>query len=157
MKKSHPYMPMAWRWDGVEQAGNKSLVNVIDKEEEFTFRPYVELLEGLLDLVSSPSATKRSLPQRDTMDHLAIAMAIVVAPTLLPSKTKSSEDVALYSPLRVLRQLGYDLGAIMILGDTRNSLPSTAEARFIWDIDDSILARHSKLFWHVVRRVSMSP
>lgn len=40
LKKSHPYIPRAWS----EQLGNKSLANVMDKEEEFTFHPYVYTL-----------------------------------------------------------------------------------------------------------------
>lgn len=35
-KKSHPYMPRARRWASVNRARNKSMVNVIDKED-FTF------------------------------------------------------------------------------------------------------------------------
>lgn len=37
-KKRHPYMPKAWWWAVVNQATNKSLVSLIDVEEEFTFR-----------------------------------------------------------------------------------------------------------------------
>lgn len=37
-------------------------------------------------------------------------MMAVVSQTLLPSKTASDGDVALYSPKRVMRQLGYDQG-----------------------------------------------
>lgn len=31
-KKSHLYMPRAWRWAGVKQGGNNLLVSVIDEE-----------------------------------------------------------------------------------------------------------------------------
>lgn len=34
-----PYKLRAWRWAWVEQATNKTLLTVMDAEEEFTFRP----------------------------------------------------------------------------------------------------------------------
>lgn len=41
LRKSHSYTPRAWRWSRVKKAENKSLANVIDKEEEFAFSPYI--------------------------------------------------------------------------------------------------------------------
>lgn len=58
-----------------------------------------------------------------------------MAPPLLPSKTEWGKDMALYSPHRVMRQLGYYQGAVTIsgsLGPLRHpwqSLGSSAKER----------------------------
>lgn len=41
LRKSHPYIPRHWS----EQLENKSLANVMNMEEEFTFHPYVYTLQ----------------------------------------------------------------------------------------------------------------
>lgn len=53
------------------------------------------------------------------MEPLAIVMVAVVTPTMLPFKLESVEGAILDSPQTVLRQLGYDEGAMTILGDSR--------------------------------------
>lgn len=84
---------------GLKQAGNKSLVNVINKQEEFTFCPHVNTPQGTspfsLFAESNQEFTRSCL---DMFDHLALAMTVVVALTLLPSKTKSDEGVTFYNP-----------------------------------------------------------
>lgn len=84
-KKSHPYMPRTWRWVGLKQVGKKSLV------KSSIFAQMSILLVGLLHLVYLPSATRRLLSHRDILDHLAIAIATIIAPILLPSKTEFDE------------------------------------------------------------------
>lgn len=59
-KKSYSYIPRAWRWAGVKQAGNKSLVNVIHKEEEFSFRSNFFTPRGTSPLSLFRSTTRRS-------------------------------------------------------------------------------------------------
>lgn len=80
------------------QAWNKSLVNVIDKEE-FTFRPYVYTPRGTSQLTLFVECIKEiPLSRRDSLDHLTIAMAAVVAPTLLSSKMEPDDGLGLYIP-----------------------------------------------------------
>lgn len=108
----------------MKQAANKSLVHVINRKEEFTFRPYVY----------TPLVPQEVLLScRDTVDHLALAMAVVVAPTPLPSKMKYGEGFALYSPQRVLRQLRMIEGGINYRGLWELFSP-IAEAQFIGDV-----------------------
>lgn len=45
-KKSQPYIPRAWKWTRVKRAGNKSLANMIDEEEEFILRMYIYTPQG---------------------------------------------------------------------------------------------------------------
>lgn len=55
----------------------------------------------------------------------------ILAPNLLPLKTELDKDVATYNPERVMRQLGYDQGAIRISTDTGTLDAFVGEARFI--------------------------
>lgn len=64
----------------MKQSRNKFLADVIDKEEEFKFRPYIYTPRGTSPL--SPFAErnqKYALSRKDTL-YLALAMAVVVAP-----------------------------------------------------------------------------
>lgn len=60
-KKSHPIMPRAWQWSKVKQTLNQTLVNVIDREEEFNFRPYIHTPLVLFRSHSIGNTTKTSL------------------------------------------------------------------------------------------------
>lgn len=53
---------------------------------------------------------------------------IILALALLPFKSKTMEGTISYNPQRVLRQLGYDQGAIMITTEMGNSNTSNAES-----------------------------
>lgn len=105
------------------------------------------LLKGQFHSRSSPSITRNALSQWHTLEHLAIAMAAVVVPTMLPFKLEPDEGTTLHNHQRVLRQLLYDQGAVTILGDSKNRLancsgwqkPTVVEARFIGNGKDSIL------------------
>lgn len=130
---------------GVKQAGSKSLVKVIDEEEEFKFcctslhsRYYSSQPLGLhnQEIIQSP---------RDALSLQALAMMGIVAPTQLPSKTELGEDVALYSPQRVMRHLGCDEGTMMVSRIFGSSKAPVAEARFIGE-GKNILASFDKLF-----------
>lgn len=99
LRKSHPYIPRAWRWAKVIQAGNKSFTNVNDEDKEFTFRPYAHTPQGtsilcLFDLHNQ----EVMLSHRYALTSLVMMMREVVGSTLLPYKTESDEDVDLYSP-----------------------------------------------------------
>lgn len=59
-RKSAPSIPRAWRWTMLKQAGNKSLVKVIYKEEEFNFCSYILLLKELAHLFCSTCIIRRT-------------------------------------------------------------------------------------------------
>lgn len=101
LKKSHHYIPcVSWRWARVKQAKDKTLVNVINEEEELTFHTLRgNSPHGLFNQHNQEIA----LSLRDTLVLLAMAMALMVPSTLLPSKIESSKGMALYSPPRVMR------------------------------------------------------
>lgn len=52
-----------------------------------------------------------------------------------------------------MRELGYDQGAVRILGDTGTSDALVVEARFIGVGRDQILAGLDKLFWPPLGRI----
>lgn len=58
-KKSHPYIPRAWRWAGVKQATNKRQCDRHGEGVQFFTCMFI-LLEGPLHSDSSLSATRRS-------------------------------------------------------------------------------------------------
>lgn len=58
--KSHPFMPRAWRSSGIKQATNKTLVDVINKEGEFNFCPYVYTLSGVTHFLYMRNTTETS-------------------------------------------------------------------------------------------------
>lgn len=71
-----------------KQAGNKFLLNVIEEEQEFKFRPYVFTPRGrtatfhLFDLHNYEIVHST----RDALAPLALVMMAIMALTLLPSK-----------------------------------------------------------------------
>lgn len=95
LKKSHHYLPRAaWRWARLKQARNKSLVNLINEVGGAYLSSVCPHFArnfplGLFNLHNQEIA----LSHRDTVVPLAMAMAAIVPPTLLPSKIKSSKGV----------------------------------------------------------------
>lgn len=49
-EESRPFMSRAWRWSGIKQATNKTLVSMIDTEGEFKFLPYIYTPSGVVPL-----------------------------------------------------------------------------------------------------------
>lgn len=104
----------------MKQATDKSLVCVINLEEEFTLSPHVHTPRGITPLrLFAERNQVIPLSRRDTLDHLAMAM--VVAPTLLTFKLESSEGTALYIPQRVLRDLAIFRGSVDLGGHCESS------------------------------------
>lgn len=46
-KEKLPFIHRAWRFTGVKQSGNKTMVNVIEEDEELNFYPYVFTPRGI--------------------------------------------------------------------------------------------------------------
>lgn len=88
------------------------------------------------------------LPREDVSSIGLVIMAIV-ALTLLPTKSKSCEVVAVYSPQRVMRQLGFNQVMVMIVGDMKAFDVTLAEARFF------TRERVGRLLWPATGKVSM--
>lgn len=84
-----------------------------------------------------------------------MVMAAIVVPGLLPFKLETSKCVALYSPQRVLRQMGYDQGAVSITKDSRSPSLRDMKARFIEKDQDMILEDHQRLLWPSTWRVGV--
>lgn len=69
----------------MKQVTNKTLASVIDKEREFTFRSYSYTPPGIIALnLYGDHNREILLSQRDNLEHLAVAMALVVAPACCP-------------------------------------------------------------------------
>lgn len=80
------------------------------------------LLEGLCH--------ESMLSRRDTLDHLSVEMAIVVASTLLLLKLESSEFLALQH-LDSPKETGYDQRAVSIPRNIGNPLATVVKALFV--------------------------
>lgn len=97
----------------MKQAGNKSLANAINEEEELTFRQYVYTPQRTSQLgVFHEHNQEIGLSHRDIMAPLALQIAAVVALALLSSKTNFGKGMALYNPQSVIGQLDYKPGAL---------------------------------------------
>lgn len=93
--KSAPYMPRAWQLSGIKQAVDKTLVSVINREEEFTFRLYTHTPSTVVPLMRSKIGTS---PLRcNDLEPMAVVIAVIVAPGLLPYKMEPDEGAVLYS------------------------------------------------------------
>lgn len=51
---------------------------------------------------------------REEIPLKAQTLLTIVVPTLLPTKVETRENIKVYNLKRVLRQLGYDQGTMMI-------------------------------------------
>lgn len=73
-------MPRAWQWSGVKQAINKTLVSVIDREEEFNFLPYIHTPVGVTPLTLYKECNQYILvSQWASLELSVVAMAAIVA------------------------------------------------------------------------------
>lgn len=54
---------------------------------------------------------------REALSTLGLVLMVIMIPTLLPSKSRSGNDVATYNSEKVMRLLGHNQGALRILGD----------------------------------------
>lgn len=83
-------MPRAWQWPGAKQSTNKTLVNVIDKEE-FSCS-YIHTPTEITPLVLYEEQNHHiSLFQRCNLDPLVVVMAALVASGLLPYKLETGD------------------------------------------------------------------
>lgn len=109
-KKIHPYIPRAWRWARLKYATSKTLVSVRRRRRVYLLPVHLYSSAGCSGHAVRRGNQKIDLSRWDNLKHLAITIAMVVAPTTLPFKLKSGESTVLYRPQRVLRQLGYYRG-----------------------------------------------
>lgn len=99
----------AQRWSNLKQLRGKDLVEYIDSEKHFSFRPNEYTPQGMAEvrLYASAGGSLVDLAARGIPAGFTEWLAII-APTLLPFITESKTGVVSYNPKRVMRQLGYD-------------------------------------------------
>lgn len=93
----------------MEPPTSKSLVKVLDREENFNFRPYSYTPQGMF-ASSTFEETKEKLtliPQEGCSGQLLILLARV-ASTLLFCKLETKENITAHNPQQAFRQSGYD-------------------------------------------------
>lgn len=73
-------------------------------------------------------------------------MLAILAPTLLQHKLESREDVLVYNPQKVLRQLGDNQGVVRSVGDMSYSSALVAENKFVSKSRVEFLLRAHWLF-----------
>lgn len=95
------------------------------------------------------------LSQKNNLDVLAIWNSHSGYSIMLPFKLESNQGAVLYNPQRVLRQLGYDQGAVTISTDNESHLVTDAEVQLLGDDNDKIFEVHHKLLWPFVGRVGL--
>lgn len=93
-------MPRAWQWSGIKQAADKTLVSMINMEEEFTFRLHIHTSSGVVSLALYGS-TIGTLPSPDAM-----ILRHWLWSWLRPYKLKFGESTVLYNPQMVLIYMG---------------------------------------------------
>lgn len=99
-----------------------TLSKVIDVEISYNFWPYSYTLAGFCHFSSTRRRAKlpiliAKLPRADIPSTATFELALV-APALLPTKLDIEETVANYNPQRIMRQFGFDQGAVWIAGET---------------------------------------
>lgn len=83
----------------MKQAMKKTLVHVIGKEEEFTFRLYIHTPPGVTLLALCTDRNRQILlSRRDNLEHLDFTMVAVVAPVMLPFKLESARAYSFTAP-----------------------------------------------------------
>lgn len=96
----------------------------VTREEEFTFLLYIHTPLGVAPLSLYEEHNQYILLSwRDNLEPLAVVMAAIVS--LGPLPYKLGEGAVMYSSQRVLRQMGYDQGAVSITRDDRSPLHMT--------------------------------
>lgn len=143
-----PEKMRAQRWSNLKQLKGKDLVEFIDSEKHFSFRPYKYTPRGVSEvrLYASVGNSLVDIPARVTSSELAAWLAII-ATTLLPFMTESKTGVVSYNPQMVMRQLGYEQSAIQISGEMGCSSSATKESQFIGQGKAHIASKFKKTFW----------
>lgn len=114
--KSVPDKPVkmrAQRWSNMKQHKGKELVEGIDSEKQFTFRPYAFTPRGIAEpkLYATLGSDAVEISFGEVPMKFLTWLAII-SPTLLPFITESKTGTVSYNRQRVMRQLGYDQSAI---------------------------------------------
>lgn len=132
----------------IEATKGKDLVDFIDTEKHFSFRPYgyTPRVISEVKLYASSGSSLVDIPPRMISTELAAWLAII-SPTLLPFMTESKTGIVSYNPQRVMRQLGYDQPAIQITGKMGCSGSTTAESQLIGQGRMHIVSMFKKTFW----------
>lgn len=94
------------------------LVRLIDEEGGYNFHPYNLTPKGVLPVaLYSPEVNEgRSLRERSALPEELKMLLAMLTLTMLPLKTESGATLTTYSPQRLLRQFGFDQGAVVVLG-----------------------------------------
>lgn len=86
-EESHSSMPRKWRQSEIKQAMNRTLVSLINREGEFSFHTYIYTPSSVVLLTLYEEHNRYIfLSRRETLEPLAIVMAAIVAPGMLPYK-----------------------------------------------------------------------
>lgn len=108
-------------------ASNKSLTEVIDRDEAFCFRLCPYTIKNIMKAqVFGEQDEKINLMPRETGPPKAQTLLAFMTPILLFCKSESGESIAVYNSPRVLRQLEYDQWIVQI---SRNTFFSCATCR----------------------------
>lgn len=153
MEEEPPYMPRTWRWVGVKQVMNNTLVSMIEAEEDFTFGPYAHTPLETIPLRLFADHNQEIDLSWQNLKHLIITMATRVAPTMLQNGIRRGR-ISL-QPLESPKAIGLPPGGLTISGNSESHLATEAEARFIGNGKNSILEGHYKLFWASAKRIDV--
>lgn len=146
MKTSH-LASRARRWYGQQREEKISLLLLIDEEGSYNFRPYSYIPPRILPLnFYSQTSEVRSLRHRSSLPEELKSFLALLTPITLHSRSESGEVLTTYSPQRLLRQFGYDQGALLVLGSSYIGVWE-AEARYVGVDRDALLGDFDSLFW----------
>lgn len=151
-----PARMRAQRWSNLKQQKGKDLMDYIDSEKHFCFRPYGSTPRGVVEAkLYAPLGGKTVEVSAKRVSAELVSWMTMVAPTLLPFITESKTGAVSYNPQRVMRQLGYDQSAVQISGGTGYSDSSLVESQFVGDGKSLVISKFKTVFWPSGARVGV--
>lgn len=142
------------RWFGVKRPDQSGvpLREVIDEEDQFTFRTYSSAPAGVLPNLIYPA--RSGLTQLRPMSSVSLALKnllAVVLPTSLPLRSEEGDDLVAYNPHRFLRQFGFDQGAVVETGKVCSGMRE-AKNQYTRAGRDRLFEDRESMYWPSLSR-----